>query len=173
MEEKKYIRFVDSQYNTLFHIPDGGRIAITLSTGENLTRKCKYLGECHTEIGGNCYHICEFAERMEAAGNTIKPLDYIRDATFYPKKYLTPVGEANRPPYYVLDETPTHGFAYCPTSRTAHKYCIFEKTAEGGISDNRQFFKNFREANPAAYGFNIPKIKAVTGRPRKQKEPER
>ena len=29
MSEKKYIRFINSDYETLFHIPDGGRIRIT------------------------------------------------------------------------------------------------------------------------------------------------
>lgn len=69
----RLIRFIDSQYNTLFHIPDGGDIVITLSYGERLQCPCQFLDECHTKVGANVYHICEFAEKMEAAGNRYEP----------------------------------------------------------------------------------------------------
>ncbi len=68
-ELPKEIRFIDSQYTTLFTIPDGGYIAITHSDGERLLRPCRYVDECHTQVGMNVYHICEFAEKMEAAKN--------------------------------------------------------------------------------------------------------
>jgi hypothetical protein len=71
--ENKDIRFIDSDYKTLFCIPDGGYITITLDNGEQLTRQCHYRGECHVDVGTNLYHICEFAEKMECAGNTYAP----------------------------------------------------------------------------------------------------
>lgn len=58
------IRFIDPNYKELFRIPDGGKIVITTSWGEKMERTCRYIDEYHTEIGGNLYHICEFAERM-------------------------------------------------------------------------------------------------------------
>ena len=38
-----------------------------------MTRKCWYHGEYHLDIGTNLYHICEFSERMEQAGNSYAP----------------------------------------------------------------------------------------------------
>lgn len=69
----KMIRFIDSQYNALFFVPDGGNIVLTYSDGEKLTRPCKYLDEYHVQIGSNIYHICEFAEKMERNGTTYAP----------------------------------------------------------------------------------------------------
>jgi hypothetical protein len=71
--EAKNIRFIDSQYNTLFFVPDGGNIILTYSDGEKLTRPCKFLDEYHTQIGSSVYHICEFAEKMERIGATYAP----------------------------------------------------------------------------------------------------
>lgn len=72
-ENVKKIRFIDSEYNTLFYLPDGGNIVITSSDSEKLTRACKFLDEYHTQIGSNVYHICEFAEKMERNGNSYAP----------------------------------------------------------------------------------------------------
>lgn len=69
----KQIRFIDSNYNDLFTIPDGGNVLLTLSDGDFLTRKCRYLDEFHTEVGNYVYHICEFAERMEQNGTKYSP----------------------------------------------------------------------------------------------------
>ena len=73
MDDIKNIRFIDSRYNTLFFVPDGGNIVLTYSDGEKLTRPCKFLDEYHTQIGSNVYHICEFAEKMERNGTTCVP----------------------------------------------------------------------------------------------------
>lgn len=69
------IRFIDSGYNELFRIPDGGKIVITTNNGKAETRTCRYIDACHVEIGNNTFHICEFAERMEQNGNTVAPFD--------------------------------------------------------------------------------------------------
>ena len=71
--QNKPIRFIDSRYNELFTIPDGGYINITLDNGEMLTRPCRFRGECHVDVGNNVYHICEFAEKMERNGNKYEP----------------------------------------------------------------------------------------------------
>ncbi len=63
--ERKQIRFIDSRYNTLFHVPDGGGIVLTALDGESRTRPCQYLDDTHVRIGGETFHICEFAEYAE------------------------------------------------------------------------------------------------------------
>jgi len=74
MEQKsENCRFIDSNYNELFSVPDGGKITIAYPYGEKTMKNCKYLDDYHTEIGGRCFHICEFAERMEALGATYSP----------------------------------------------------------------------------------------------------
>lgn len=68
------IRFIDPHYKEIFRIPDGDKIRIALNNGEQLDRTCRYIDDYHLEVGNNLYHICEFAERMEQAGNTVIPL---------------------------------------------------------------------------------------------------
>lgn len=72
--EEKMIRFIDSQYNNLFFIPDGGKIIVMRpDINETYISECKFLDETHTDIGKNCYHICQFAEIMESFGATYEP----------------------------------------------------------------------------------------------------
>ena len=68
------IRFITPDYKEKFRIPDGDKIRITLSDGEQLDRTCRYINDNYLEVGSNLYHICEFAERMEQNGNTVIPL---------------------------------------------------------------------------------------------------
>ena len=90
--KKKYIRFINSDYKTLFHLPDGGRVRIIYPDGRRADRVCRFIDEYHTDIGGYHYHICEFAERMEQNGARYAPLDYIQDMGFYDLEQLR--GEA-------------------------------------------------------------------------------
>lgn len=69
----KEIRFIDSRYNKLFTIPDGGNIVVTQFDGEKLVRPCRYLDDTHFEGGGNVFHICQFAEIMEREGAVYAP----------------------------------------------------------------------------------------------------
>ena len=74
-DERRNIRFIDSDYNTLFNIKDGESIKITRGyDGEEVISKCRFLDEAHLHVGINTYHICEFAERMEKAGNKYEPV---------------------------------------------------------------------------------------------------
>lgn len=85
--QDKAIRFIDSDYRELFRIPDGGSIKITYPPGDGrgtLTRACEYMDEAHTRIGGNVFHICEFAERMEALGARYEPEVQLQDAALLP-----------------------------------------------------------------------------------------
>lgn len=68
------IRFIDPNYKELFRIPDGDKIRITLSDGEQVERTCRYIDEYHLEVGDMAFHICEFAERMKQNGSKVVPL---------------------------------------------------------------------------------------------------
>ena len=76
----KQIRFIDTHYNELFRIPDGGRIVVTRPEGElypgvqeQWVGTCKYLDDSHTQINDECFHICQFAEKMERIGAAVQP----------------------------------------------------------------------------------------------------
>ena len=71
--QEKQIRFIDSHYNLKFYIPDGGKIRITFRDGHTADRVCKYIDDYHLYVGNCCYHICEFAERMEKNGAAYEP----------------------------------------------------------------------------------------------------
>jgi hypothetical protein len=71
-DARKEIRFISSDYKTLFTVKDGDSIKLTLHDGEEKAMKCRFIDEAHIRLTGkysNDYHICEFAERMEQAGN--------------------------------------------------------------------------------------------------------
>ena len=70
---EKGIRFIDVEYKEQFHIPDGGKIIITYEWGQKAEKTCRFIDECHTEVGGYLYHICEFAERMKKDGHICVP----------------------------------------------------------------------------------------------------
>ena len=72
-DTEKMICFIDSSYNPLFYVPDGGNVVLTYSDGERAVRPCKFLDEYHTQVGHNIYHICQFAEIMEHNGTTYVP----------------------------------------------------------------------------------------------------
>lgn len=71
--DKRMIRFIDSEYHTLFTIKDGESIVITRFDGEKMVFPCKYIDDYHVCIGNSAYHICEFAEMQERNGNTYVP----------------------------------------------------------------------------------------------------
>ena len=71
---KQGIRFITPDYQELFRIPDGGNIRVQYSDSSYVERRCRYIDECHAEIGNNLYHICQFAELMEQNGSTAIPL---------------------------------------------------------------------------------------------------
>lgn len=68
INEPKEIRFITPNYETLFKIPDGDHVLVKYKSGEIMEYSCKFLDPYHFLLGNNCYHICEFAERMEAIG---------------------------------------------------------------------------------------------------------
>lgn len=71
---KKGIRFINSRYNELFRIPDGGKILMEYSDGEKCVRTYRYIDDYHTEVGSQLYHICQFAELCENNGVKYSPV---------------------------------------------------------------------------------------------------
>ena len=72
-KDKRDIRFIDSEYHTLFTIKDGESIVITRFDGEKMILSCTYIDDYHVCVGNSTYHICEFAEMQERNGNTYVP----------------------------------------------------------------------------------------------------
>ncbi len=73
-QAKRGIRFIKPNYEEKFRIADGEKILITLANGDQTPRTCRYIDDYHFEVGGMPYHICEFAEMVEANGDKIIPL---------------------------------------------------------------------------------------------------
>ena len=71
--DQRMIRFIDSDYHTLFTIKDGESIVITRLDGEKLILPCTYIDDYHTRVGSSTCHICEFAEIQERNGNLYVP----------------------------------------------------------------------------------------------------
>ena len=61
----KKIRFIDTEYHTLFYLLDGDNIVLTHSNGKKYIRNCRYIDEYHVKVENNIFHICEFAQIME------------------------------------------------------------------------------------------------------------
>lgn len=72
-EGGRLIRFIDSDYNTLFHVPDGESIILTTFGDDRRTLSCRYIDDCHAQIGGETFHICQFAELQEQRGAIYAP----------------------------------------------------------------------------------------------------
>lgn len=69
-QAERGIRFITPDYKEKFRIADGDKIRIIRSDGEKNDRVCRYIDETHFELGEGSmglFHICEFAEKMEAA----------------------------------------------------------------------------------------------------------
>ena len=61
------IRFITPDYKELFRIPDGDKVRITWSDGEQIERTCRYIDDCHLELGrgmDGIRHICQLAEQL-------------------------------------------------------------------------------------------------------------
>ena len=76
-QAEKGIRFITPHYEEKFRIADGDSVRIRCQDGRVLDRVCRYIDDCHVEVGtgwDNLYHICQFAEMMERNGNSVIPL---------------------------------------------------------------------------------------------------
>jgi hypothetical protein len=66
----KTIRIIDGRYNLKFTVQDGGQIRVN-----GKPYKVHYLDETHFQIGGTCYHICEFGEKAIDRGAVVEKMD--------------------------------------------------------------------------------------------------
>lgn len=66
------VRFITSNYDELFRIPDGGKVKIDYPD-RSFVAPCSYIDDYHAEIGGEVYHICQFAEMLERGGGKASP----------------------------------------------------------------------------------------------------
>ena len=63
-QAEKGIRFITPHYDEKFRVADGDSVRIRCQDGRVLDRVCRYIDECHVEVGtgwDNLYHICQFA----------------------------------------------------------------------------------------------------------------
>lgn len=73
---EKGIRFINSNYKTLFTIPDGGKIKFTNGhSGEVKECTCKYIDDYHFYFDTLFFHICQFAEMCERNGHKAEPIE--------------------------------------------------------------------------------------------------
>ena len=63
----KDIRLINSHYDDLYRIPNGGVIQVDYPDGRSFTARLEHLDDYHFDMGGlgNVFHICQFAEVME------------------------------------------------------------------------------------------------------------
>ena len=67
------VRFIDSEYHQLFTVPDGANIILTQLDGTSGTLPCRYLDDYHAIIGGEAFHIHQFALLQEQRGAVYLP----------------------------------------------------------------------------------------------------
>ena len=73
-DAEKGIRFITPHYVEKFRIRDGDQVRLTFRDGTSADRVCRYIDDYHLEVGDLCFHICEFAERLEQTECTVIPL---------------------------------------------------------------------------------------------------
>lgn len=102
MKEKRSIRFINSRYQDLFQIPDGGTIRVVFPD-RTFVQKCWYIDDYHTKIGSTVFHICEYAEMLERGGGRCEPEG---------ETYLTRAAWEIDGRGYLLVEKRDYGYSY-------------------------------------------------------------
>lgn len=124
------IRFINPHYEELFRIPDGDMIRIFTSRGETLDRMARYIDEYHVEVDRDLFHICEFAERMEEAGNTVIPLRSSLPETafvYLPTEHQIGLVRKGESGYYKTDFEPL-------TTREENEALVQELNEDGKVT---------------------------------------
>ena len=69
------VRLINSHYDDIFRIPDGGVVQIDRPDGASCTARMERVDDYHIDFGGlgDVYHICQFAEMIERSGATAYP----------------------------------------------------------------------------------------------------
>lgn len=71
-EHEHSIRFITTDYEELFRIPDGGTVLVTFPDRQ-FAKKCSYIDDYHMKIGSTIYHICQYAEILKQNGGRCEP----------------------------------------------------------------------------------------------------
>lgn len=76
------VRLINSHYDDLYRVPDGGVVQIDCSDGSSYTARVERLDDYHFMLGGiDPYHIAQFPEVMERNGATAYPEIQTQDET--------------------------------------------------------------------------------------------
>jgi hypothetical protein len=73
--DNKPIRFVDSNYNELFIVPDGGYISMTRMDGLEYFAQCGYIDDYSFFYGDVRLDIVDFMDRREQNGTIVKAVE--------------------------------------------------------------------------------------------------
>ena len=71
-EHEHSIRFITTDYEELFRIPDGGTVLVTFPDRQ-FAEKCSYIDDYHMKVGNSVYHICQYAEILKQNGGHCAP----------------------------------------------------------------------------------------------------
>lgn len=71
-EHEHSIRFITTDYEELFRIPDGGTVLVTFPDRQ-FAEKCSYIDDYHMKVGNSVYHICQYAEILKQNGGRCAP----------------------------------------------------------------------------------------------------
>ncbi len=73
-QAEKGIRFIGLDHKEKFRLPDGEIVRIITSEHDVRDWIARYIDDFHVEIGGDFYHISEFAEQLERSGSKVIPM---------------------------------------------------------------------------------------------------
>ena len=173
--DKKTIRFIDSNYKDLFFIKDGENIVLTFQDGEKRTLPCTFLDEYHTKIGSEVLHICQFAEIMERNGTSFKP----EKALELPDKCWSTLPSGGE---LIMIEKGKKGYTPCPwceTPQARREADRFNGTLrvtrqqEAAMLGGSMFGWSTPAARTSSYDFKGNPIAPTKAKAPKHKEPER
>ena len=68
---KTMVKIIDTNYNEILSVEDGGTINIKYPDGHMEQRTVKYNDSCHFSINGFCYHYYQFAEILKSNGKEV------------------------------------------------------------------------------------------------------
>ena len=71
-EHEHSIRFITTDYEELFRIPDSGTVLVTFPDRQ-FAEKCSYIDDYHLKVGNSVYHICQYAEILKQNGGHCEP----------------------------------------------------------------------------------------------------
>lgn len=157
----KEIKFIDSSYNELFTVPDGGEIFIIDKNGDSIKAKCEYVDESHTKIDGKRYNMLSWARLMDRNEKISSPIDnletslnWFRNKLFVKKNYAY----VNQDKFFKTD----YGFEeiYYNPDATAGGQLVynefsFELIREASNQDSMMKFYNYLNSGCKQYCVDI------------------